>query len=379
MQQLTTAFGDYSLQRLPQPSQQNLRAWDAADELVLNYLAEHQLPLSADRVLVVNDSFGALSCSLHQYSVNHWSDSWISHLATQSNRQLNQLDSAYQAISSTETPATDYAIVIIKIPKTLALLEQQLITLSGLLNSSTTVIAAGMVKYLQKSHLKLFERYLGSTTTSRAVKKARLYFSAVEKPATTHSPYPSEYFLDHYQLHIANHANVFSREKLDIGARFMLQQFNHLPTARSIVDLGCGNGILGIIAKQQQPDASVYFIDESYMAIESARVNYARALAKPLSACEQQRFIVSNSLEQSGLEGMDLILCNPPFHQSNTIGEHIAIPMFMHSKQALKSGGTLWVIGNRHLNYYARLKQVFGNCTTLASNNKFVVLSAIAN
>jgi 16S rRNA (guanine1207-N2)-methyltransferase len=45
---------------------------------------------------------------------------------------------------------------------------------------------------------------------------------------------------------------------------------------------------------------------------------------------------------------MDLILCNPPFHQQNTIGSHIAMRMFKQARQVvLRSGGELWVIGNR--------------------------------
>ena len=38
--------------------------------------------------------------------------------------------------------------------------------------------------------------------------------------------------------------------------------------------------------------------------------------------------------------------------------------------------GELHVVGNRHLAYHAKLKKLFGNCTTRAGNGKFVVLVA---
>jgi 16S rRNA (guanine1207-N2)-methyltransferase len=51
--------------------------------------------------------------------------------------------------------------------------------------------------------------------------------------------------------------------------------------------------------------------------------------------------------------------------------------MFTGSRAALRPGGELWVVGNRHLGYHVKLKRVFGNCDVVASNPKFVVLRAV--
>ena len=40
--------------------------------------------------------------------------------------------------------------------------------------------------------------------------------------------------------------------------------------------------------------------------------------------------------------------------------------MFRESKQVLRRGGELWVIGNRHLGYHIQLKKLFGNCEVVA-------------
>ncbi len=71
---------------------------------------------------------------------------------------------------------------------------------------------------------------------------------------------------------IHNHANVFSRTSLDIGARFML---DNLPihSARKVIDLGCGNGVLGLSLLAKDSEVEVTFIDESHMAVASARLN----------------------------------------------------------------------------------------------------------
>jgi 23S rRNA (guanine1835-N2)-methyltransferase len=34
-------------------------------------------------------------------------------------------------------------------------------------------------------------------------------------------------------------------------------------------------------------------------------------------------------------------------------------------------------VANRHLDYFHKLKKIFGNCATVATNNKFVVLKAV--
>lgn len=72
----------------------------------------------------------------------------------------------------------------------------------------------------------------------------------------------------------------------------------------------------------------------------------------------------------------DLILNNPPFHQNTAVGDQVAWQMFTESKRVLRQGGELWVIGNRHLGYHTKLKRIFGQCETVANNQKFVVLKA---
>ena len=88
-------------------------------------------------------------------------------------------------------------------------------------------------------------------------------------------------------------------------------------------------------------------------------------------------FIADNCLEQQPDNSATLVLNNPPFHQQQSVGDHIARQMFRDARRVLKQGGELRVIGNRHLGYHQQLRRLFGNCELVASNPKFVVLSAI--
>ena len=100
-----------------------------------------------------------------------------------------------------------------------------------------------------------------------------------------------------------------------------------------MVDLGCGNGILGVNALSLAPDAKVIFVDESYMALESARLNVLNNFPDSIEQCE---FVASNCLEtllnRNNKPAVTKILCNPPFHQQNAITDHIAWQMFTDSR-----------------------------------------------
>ncbi len=382
MEKLSSPFGELILKRWPQRKQDVLRAWDAADEYLLEHIAEQKLPEQDSQVLVINDSFGALSCALREYDVTSWSDSKVSHIATAANLVSNDYEAGFTEqsstvayLDSTQSPKQTPNLVLIKIPKTMALLEDQLIKLRPQLTEETIIVAAGMIKHLPKSAFQLFEKYVGPVTTSLAKKKARLLFAKVD-PALTipENPYPTSYTVDELKMTLSNHANLFSRDHLDIGARFFLTQFKHLPASEKVVDLACGNGVLGIRYLQMHADAKVQFIDESYMAIASTQDNYSSLINNDTSAA---KFITDDGLKQIEDSSVDLVLCNPPFHQQHVIGEQTAMELFSQSKRCLQVGGALWLVANSHLDYQSKLKKLFGNCRVVDSNKKFVVLRVV--
>ena len=367
--------GLFELQRLPKRRNELLRAWDAADEYLLNYVAD-EIPLTQEtQILILNDSFGALAVALHQYQPAAVSDSWLSQQSTLENMMANQLNiDDVQLYNSLEFPQDNFDLILIKAPKTLALLEYELIQLRNNINDASRIIIAGMIKALPSSVWKLCERILGPTTTSLAKKKSRLIFISADSELTLpDNPYPTCYTLEDSTHVICNHANVFSRDSLDIGTRFFLQHLPRQTAAKDIIDLGCGSGVVGLIAAEQHPDAKIYFVDESYMAVASAKDNFQRAYADSREA----EFMVTNGLTEFEPASADLILCNPPFHQQHAVGDQIAQKMFKQSYRTLCEGGELWVISNRHLGYHVSLKLIFGNVVQIAENKKFVILKMI--
>ena len=372
MSQLELSNRMLTLHRFPQMREESpLQAWDAADEYVLQHLGD--APVSGP-TLIFNDTFGALACALAGEGVYSISDSWLNQQATRQNLALNHLDEAdvHLLDSLSPLPAAP-ARVLIKVPKTLALLEYQLRALRDVVTPETQIIAAGKAKDIHTSTLQLFEKVLGPTTTSLARKKARLIFGTFSAPELKESDVITTWPLDGTPYQIHNHANVFSRGGLDVGARFFLQ---HLPSdlEGEIADLGCGNGVIGLMALQQNPLAQVHFIDESYMAVASSRMNIE--VNSPQDR-DRTTFHVNNSLAGYPSDRLHAVLCNPPFHQQSAVTDHIAWQMLRDARRCLQDGGELRIVGNRHLDNYHKMKKLFGNCTTVASNQKFVVLRSV--
>lgn len=370
---LTSPFAAHDLIRQPEMANQPLQAFDAADQYLLEQL--HAQGLAPDsRVLLLNDSFGALACALAGHcQLTSSGDSFLGHLALSKNLLRNGLAAdSLRFVPASQPVSGPFDWVVLRIPKTLALLEEQLIRLHGQLAPGARVVAGAMLKHLPRAAGELLERYVGPVQASLAVKKARLLFATPQPRPLPHSPYPTYYSLEQPAIRLANHANVFCREGLDIGTRALLP---HLPArtgALRVADLGCGNGVLGIVFALHNPEAQLTLVDESYMAVQSAEENWQAVHgARPVS------IRAGDGLAEQPAASLDLVLCNPPFHQQQVVGDFLAWRMFQQARAALVAGGELWVVGNRHLAYHIKLKRLFSEVHQLAATAKFVILRAI--
>lgn len=365
-------FADLDLIRQPAQANDPLLAFDAADQYLLEHLAA-QVPQASCRVLVLNDSFGALAASLAGHvQVTSSGDSHLAYLALEKNLAGNgrPFDSV-PFIPASETFPGPFDRVLVRVPKTLALLEEQLIRLQGQLAPGAQVIAGAMIKHLPRAAGDLMEKYIGPVQASLAQKKARLLIASVGERPTARSPYPSRYRLDSPALELVNHANVFCREGLDIGTRAFLP---HLPRdlgRARIADLGCGNGVLAIACALANPDAQFTLVDESYMAVQSARENWQAALGE-----REVTIRAADGLAGQEKQSLDVVLCNPPFHQQQVVGDFLAWRMFLQAREALEVGGALYIVGNRHLGYHSKLARLFRGVEQVAATPKFVVLKA---
>ncbi|MBN6054735.1 methyltransferase [Nonomuraea sp. RK-328] len=384
MNHLSTSRGEFALTRFPEDPRDPLRAWDAADEYLLRHLEgiDGEPADLSGTVVVLGDRWGALVTALAGHRPVQITDSYLTQQATRANLSRNGVAEDTARLSTTmDAPPPRIDVLLIRVPKGLSLLEDQLHRLAPHVHAGTVVVGAGMVTEIHTSTLQLFERVLGPTRTSLAAKKARLIFCSPDTglPRSA-SPWPRGYALPGgvgavSGLTVTNHAGTFCADRLDIGTRFFLQNLPPLRGCGHVVDLGCGNGVIGLAAALGDSEARVTFIDESFQALASAEATF-RANVDPAVA-DRATFMAADGMSGVPAGTVDLILCNPPFHTHRARTDATAWRMFNGSRAALRRGGELWVVANRHLGYHVKLRRLFGNCEVAASDRKFVVLRAV--
>ena len=369
MTTLHSPAGTWQLNRFPPRTADTLQAWDAADELLHQIIAQRddQTPL------LINDQWGALLVPFAGLDVTSVSDSYVSHCAWHHNLRHNNLPETLTAMSPLDTLPDTADVVYIKIPKSLSLLEFQLAKLAAELPENTQLFAAAKSKLLTPAVRSLFEHYCSDVDVSLIQRKCRTVSAKTRAVALDPERFMSTWELPEFQLTLNHHAGVFARNQLDIGARFLLE---HMPAAgvEHAIDLGCGNGVLGLRYAQSSPSSQVTWVDESFLAIASTLRNIKTNL--PEATANQYHAQVDDCLAHCAEQSADLILCNPPFHQEHAVTEHIARQMFRDSKRVLRKSGELWVVANRHLPYYQPLKRLFKTVHQVAQNSKFVIFKA---
>jgi len=369
MEKLTIDDRAWTLQRWPLRHDDPLRAWDAADEYILAHLRDEP-PTPDASILLINDAFGALGVSLSDRRPVSWNDSHLARLALTHNLDLNEVpDDTVNFVPGDREPDGPFDLVLIKQPKSLAWFEESLLKMRPLLRPDARVIVGGMIKHTPRRVYDLLASRLGSTRTSLGWKKARLAFCDFDPHLDTPTDIPSAVYASN-GMSLVNRANVFSRDRLDAGTRLLLDHLPSTEDALRAADLGCGNGVLGLNLARRCPRAEVLFTDASYQAVANARENAASAGLQHRAL----RFTAADGLEEEPADSLDLVLCNPPFHQDQTVGDTIAWRMFGQARRALCRGGEFRVVGNRHLGYHVKLNRLFGNADVLDANRKFVVL-----
>jgi 23S rRNA (guanine1835-N2)-methyltransferase len=383
--------GTFELERHPPAGRRPLRAWDAADE----YLLEEVAALAPDapaRTLVVNDAFGALAVALTcgtaptRGTVEMLTDSHVSVLATHQNLARNggedltpRVHAGLDALRSTGPIHVER--VLLKVPKSLALLEDQLRRVRTAVAPGTPVLAAAMVRHLPAAVVQVFERVLGPTEPSLARKKARVLRAHVDPARDPGSwPWPKEYVAPSGDV-VLDHPGVHAAGRLDPGTAQLLAHLDRLELgpAPAVVDLGCGDGIVGLAVARRQPEADLLLVDESHLAIASAQ----RTFARNLGVEHRARFVLADVLEtEPGRPvvepgSVDAVLVNPPFHVDRAIGDDTAWRMFTQAHRALRAGGEILVVGNRHLAHHAKLSRLFGASEVLSKDPRFVVCRAV--
>lgn len=352
----------YPIKRYDLSEDKSLRGWNAADEyLVKTFVSEKHKP---KHLCIYNDRFGFLSCHLHSYKPLVILTQKSQEKAIQTNCSAHNLSPL--PFSNPLSPIEDQLdFVVMKIPKSLDLFQLFLEHIAANSSTEITVLCGFMTRHFTPKLLEIAQTYFHSVEQSRALKKSRLLILTKKKEATKREKLTSINYNNQAYL---QYGGVFSAGHIDYATQFFLTHFEIKNTDKRILDLASGNGIIGNEIFKQLPDSEIHLIDDSYLAVSSAKLNITG---------EKVHHHFNNTLSIFDAEYFDLIVSNPPFHFEYEINIQVPIQLFKECFRCLKKGGNFQLVANKHLNYKVHLERIFSSVQIVAQNKKFIIYQCI--
>jgi len=188
----------------------------------------------------------------------------------------------------------------------------------------------------------------------------------VEDPSLTHDERKIEYYFNSQRFEFTTDAGLFSHTHVDPASDLLLRTVP--PLHGSLLDLGCGYGLIGIVLAKRYS-----------LTLTSADVNpaAARMTARNCQANGvRSEIIVSDGFSAVG-GVFDAITLNPPIHA----GKEVTYKMYENSRSHLAPGGALYVVTLRKHGAETtreKLTEIYGDCLVLYSDKTHCVFRAEA-
>jgi 16S rRNA (guanine1207-N2)-methyltransferase len=159
---------------------------------------------------------------------------------------------------------------------------------------------------------------------------------------------------------------VFSWDRIDPGTALLART---LPTLSGRgADLGCGIGYLARAVLTSPKVERIALIDLDRRAIDAARRNVEDPRADMLWA--------DATNGDAPLSGLDFVVTNPPFHDGGSEDRRLGQAFIRRAASALRKGGSLWLVANRHLPYETVLGGLFTTVEVKAEQGGYKVFEA---
>jgi len=346
---------------------------DAVDRILLREAAT--LLASSRRVAVVDDETGGLAAGAADLLgaagsvLRIYCDS--SAAGRRVLRELARLGVHGEVVPDLAEALAGADLVVLRLPKTLAALADIADTVVQVAAPSVQLLGGGRTKHLSRGMNDVLLGRFDNVRASLGQQNSRVLIASRPTPAPRTAPRRIQRHAD-LGVTLCASGGVFAGTSVDRGTRFLLGFADQFTSAGDVLDLGCGNGVLGVLAALRSPQAQVTAVDDSRDAIFSTLATAAaNGVGERLHVWHTDRIGGAGSCV--GPASVDLVLCNPPFHRGTTRDSKAAYTMFSDAAQVLRPGGELWVVFNSHLPYLQTLRRLVGRTIVVGQNPWFTV------
>lgn len=272
-----------------------------------------------------------------------------------------------------EFPEGEFDQAIIFVPKSKELLNYLLHSVASRLVKGAAIFVVGEKKAGIERAAKQLLPY-GKPVKLDSARHCQLWQVQLEHCTTAKplSDWVQRYDIQTPQgdLTICALPGVFSQNHLDVGTAVLLPYLSHV-TSGKIADFGCGAGVISAYLAKLNPKNRIFALDVDAFALASTKMTFEHNQLEP----EQIEIKAVTGIEDAPLF-LHAIVSNPPFHQGIHTDYNASENLCKTSRRHLKSGGELWIVANRFLNYPTLIEQHYKRCTVKTDQQGFKVLFA---
>ncbi|OLP59298.1 methyltransferase [Xaviernesmea oryzae] len=162
---------------------------------------------------------------------------------------------------------------------------------------------------------------------------------------------------------------MFSHDRVDPGSELLASRLPKDATGHA-ADFGAGWGYLSVMLAEAAPGLKgIDLFEADHNALEAARANMA-ANAPRMPA----RFHWQDLTAEEPRDRFDLIVMNPPFHETQATEPALGHAMIRMAAKSLKIGGRLMLVANRGLSYEPTMTELFKEWGETCRNARYKVL-----
>lgn len=312
-------------------------------------------PTQASRLLIIDAPQLVGEASTRAGQVVVWCDDIRDAATVPAEFRLDQLDAA--ALAGVD-------LVWLRLPRALGALAEYAELIAAHAANDVLVVAGGREKDLNRSMNTTLAKHFTDIRASLGRQKSRALLAQSPIPGPISWPRHRLIEIAGRPIDLWWHGATFAAGRIDAGTRLLVEHLGRLASAERYLDLGCGSGLLATLIASQHPDAEVSAIDVSWAATDVTRRTSAGTGVQTHWAADLAVF------DQASL---DVIVCNPPFHQGAAKESSPTLAMFTEAARTLSAGGEFWCVFNSHLPWRARLAQLIGPTKVIAQNRQYTV------
>jgi len=171
-----------------------------------------------------------------------------------------------------------------------------------------------------------------------------------------------------HELRLTTEAGVFSRSRVDPGTRLLIQHMEIAP-ADTVLDLGCGYGVVGVVAAKLAPQGRVTLVDINERAVALAAGNLRS------NSIDNAEAVQGDAFAPVADRRFDVIALNPPIRAGNAV-VHALIEQ---ARDHLEPGGRFYLVGRTQqgvVRLAAKMAEVFGDMHEVAKGGGYRVYLA---